>query len=107
MSDDSKNSDELILDAKTPSPIRARAIKLKIEKREIQNQKLKNEWKMCGSGTNRHLLKYIVQMSISLLVLVFSLTRLSYENEEDKEIYISLVSFILGVIFPHPQIKDE
>lgn len=77
------------------------------ERRRIENEKLREEWRMCGSGTSRHLVKYITQMSFALAVMVFSIVQLSDENNNDREIYFSLLSFILGIIFPHPQIKND
>lgn len=78
-----------------------------VERRRIENEKLREEWHMCGSGTSRHLVKYIVQMTFALMVLVFSIIKLNDDNADNKEIYYSLLSFILGIIFPHPQIKEE
>ena len=78
------------------------------ERRRIENKKLDEEWKICGSGTSRHLIKYLVQMGFALMVMIFSIVKLNdNDNSENKEIYYSLMSFIIGIIFPHPQIKGE
>jgi len=46
-------------------------------------------------------LKWIVQVSISITILVWSLFQIS-TTEDNREIYFSLISTIIGIYLPSP-----
>ena len=71
------------------------------ERKHIQNEKLKNEWIVCGNKTDSHLIKYASQMVIGASVLAFCFIQISKEAE-NKEIYFSLISGILGSFLNSP-----
>lgn len=61
-------------------------------------------WAICCSKSDREAVKYIIQMSLCLLLMVFCFVKLMV-SDEDKEVYIGLLSFIIGVILPSPELK--
>jgi hypothetical protein len=50
-------------------------------------------------------LKWIVQVSISITILVWSLFQIS-TTEDNREIYFSLISTIIGIYLPSPDHKE-
>lgn len=60
------------------------------------------QWSMCCSNSSSAFVKYIVQVFIALIILIFSIIKLCIDSDEDKAIYISLVSTILGLFIPAP-----
>lgn len=76
------------------------------ERRRIENQKLKNEWNVCCSKSSKECIKYGSQMVVAVIVLAFSMIQIATTADE-KEIYFSLISFILGVLFPHPTLDSK
>ena len=62
------------------------------------------KWKLCCSKSDSQAIKYISQLIVCLLVMLFCFIKLTV-TEDDKEIYISLLSFVLGVILPSPSYK--
>ena len=52
-------------------------------------------------------IKYLVQVFISLIVLIFSIVQLSMDDKRDKSIYISLISTILGLFVPAPTLDKK
>jgi hypothetical protein len=80
-----------------PSPTRRR--------REIENKKLENEWHGCCSKTNKHYLKYMVQIAMGGSVMLFCMVQIAI-GSDNPEIYFSLLSGTLGLFLPHPQIRD-
>jgi hypothetical protein len=50
-------------------------------------------------------LKWVVQVSISITILVWSLFQIS-TTEDNREIYFSLISTIIGIYLPSPDHKD-
>jgi hypothetical protein len=50
-------------------------------------------------------LKWVVQVSISITILGWSLFQIS-TTEDNREIYFSLISTIIGIYLPSPDHKD-
>ena len=69
----------------------------------IDNEKYRNDWNTCCSRTNPHFIKYCVQATVSTAVLIFSMAQL-VNKEDNHEVYLPLISFVLGVFFPSPSI---
>jgi hypothetical protein len=76
------------------------------ERGHIENEKLKEQWVGCCSKTNKHFLKYIVQITMGAIVMVFSMAQV-FLGAENPEIYFSLLSGTLGMFMPNPQIQIE
>ena len=81
-----------------PSPKRRRL--------EIENKKLEDEWAICCSKSSSSCIRYTAQMSIATIVLSFSMIMIIINQGQESEIYFSLISFVLGLIFPHPSLTD-
>ena len=74
---------------------------------DLEDQKLQEkEWSLCCSKSSPSGIKFVSQMTIASIILGFSLIQLAMKND-DKEIYISLISFIIGIIFPSPHLGDS
>ncbi len=80
---------------------------LEIKSKEIEIENKKNEWNVCCSKSSSVFIKYVVQVLISLIVLIFSIVQLSMDDKRDKSIYISLISTILGLFVPAPTLDKK
>ena len=67
-----------------------------------------NEWKSCCFKADKDFLKFFVQVAISLMILTLSIYKLVImtSNSEDKSLYVSLLTLILGIYTPQPTIKS-
>ena len=74
---------------------------------ESNEQKNNNtDWYTCCSHSNPETIKYATQVAIALIILLFSIIQLSFNNTgQDKTIYFSLISTIIGLFIPSPNIK--
>ncbi len=74
---------------------------------DLEDQKQdESEWSLCCSRSTPSAIKYISQLSVACSVLMFSFIQLATTNDS-REIYFSLISFVLGLVFPHPTITSE
>ena len=76
------------------------------ERQHIENEKLREQWQGCCSKTNRHFLKYITQITMGSVVMVFSMAQIA-RGADNPEIYFSLLSGTLGIFIPHPTINAD
>ena len=64
------------------------------------------KWDSLCFRLNKGFVKFIAQFSISVLVLsICSYKILNIDEREDKSLYVSLITLILGVYLPQPSIK--
>jgi hypothetical protein len=56
----------------------------------------------CGCNLDKRAVKFFSQLTISLIVVVFSLYQL--HNEKNTDIYLSLLTMILGLFIDAPKI---
>jgi hypothetical protein len=63
------------------------------------------EWKFCCSNSNSQFVKYMAQLFISLTVLFFCIAMIIIKDGDKCDIYFSLISGIIGIYSPQPQIK--
>ena len=64
----------------------------------------KTYWQTCcGSKLDKRAVQFFSQLTISLMVMIFSLYQL--HREKDKEIYLSLLTMILGVYVEAPRLN--
>jgi len=57
-------------------------------------------WKSCCWTIDPNFMKYMTQITISYIILtlaIYKLIVISKEDNEDKSIYISLITLILGI----------
>lgn len=76
------------------------------ERQKIKNEHYRNEWTGCCSKTDRNFLKYITQISMGGVVMIFCMVQI-FLGAESAEIYFSLLSGTLGLFLPHPQIGKD
>jgi len=63
------------------------------------------EWGGCCSKSDSHFVKYMAQLGISFTVLALCITMIIINRGERCEVYFSLISGIVGLYSPQPQIK--
>ena len=70
---------------------------------------LNNEWKSCCFKADKDFLKFFVQVAISFMILSLSIYKLCIitVNNDDKSLYVSLLTLILGIYTPQPTIKNN
>lgn len=68
-----------------------------------------NEWRSCCFKADKDFLKFFVQISISFMVLILSIYKLIVidDNSDEKSLYVSLLTLILGIYTPQPTIKNK
>ena len=77
-----------------------------IEKYEREYH-LKNEYRSCcGSSIDKELMNYLGTLGICSVVLVFSFIAVSQKNE-DKEVYFTFISMIIGLFMNNPKVKNK
>ena len=62
------------------------------------------DWAGCCSHTNSHFLKFIMMVLISIIILGFSIAMIIMKDGVSCEVYFSLISAILGIFAPSPNI---
>ena len=65
------------------------------------------EWEGCCSKSDSHFVKYMAQLFISLTVLFFCIAMIIIKDGDKCDIYFSLISGIIGIYSPQPQIKRQ
>lgn len=75
------------------------AIHIKEEFDEKQHQ-----WRSCCLTMDRRFVVFIVQAIVSCSILIFSMVMLFYKDSCDNQIYIGLISTIIGLYMPAPRI---
>lgn len=73
----------------------------------LEDTKIDKEWKSCCFTINKNFFKYMVQVSISIMILSLSIYKLVIltDNSDEKSLYTSLLTLILGIYSPVPSIK--
>ena len=65
------------------------------------------QWSGCCSKTNSHFLKYIVQVIISIIILLFSIVMIVIKDGIGCEVYFSIISAIMGIYSPSPSMNKK
>jgi hypothetical protein len=65
------------------------------------------EWTGCCSKTNSTFLRYIVQVIISIIILVFSIIMIVIKDGNGCEVYFSIISAIMGIYSPSPSMNKK
>jgi len=79
-------------------------IDVKNDEIDINDEK---EWHTCCSHSSKEFIKYIITVSISMIVLIFCLFMISINPNDDNSIYFSLISSIVSVYIPSPTMKTK
>ena len=74
---------------------------------EISQTDPDEQWSGCCSKTNSHFLKYIVQVIISIIILLFSIVMIVIKDGIGCEVYFSIISAILGIYSPSPSMNKK
>jgi hypothetical protein len=61
-------------------------------------------WSACCSKTDVGFIKYVTQVGVAVMLIIFSMIQISIEAD-NREIYFSMISGMVGLLFPHPQVK--
>jgi hypothetical protein len=82
-------------------------IEIKETHNESHNHQEDNvEWKVCCSNSSKSFIKYIVMVVMSIIILLFSITMIIRNPEQDNSIYFSLISSILALYVPAPTLDN-
>lgn len=65
------------------------------------------EWDVCCSHSSKSFVKYLSTVVISIIVLIFSIIMVILNPERDNSIYFSLISAIVSIYIPPPQIDKS
>jgi len=63
------------------------------------------EWETCCSRSSSSFVKYMVQVLLGTMVLLFSMIQI-INKAENPAIYFSLISGTVGTFFPHPSMSS-
>ena len=74
---------------------------------EIPQSETNEEWTGCCSKTNSTFLKYIVQVIISIIILLFSIVMIVTKDGIGCEVYFSIISAIMGIYSPSPSLNKK
>lgn len=87
-------------DKKGPSDVVIKIDPLKKDRRESEFKE-DIEYDTCCSKTKSSFLKFVSQLFVSLVVLVYSLTMVALGKNDS--VYYSLITLIIGVYIPTPK----
>jgi hypothetical protein len=73
-------------------------------KKEIERDS--NTWNSCCLTVDKRFVVFTVQSITCLSIMVFSMVMLFFKDSCDNQIYISLISTIVGLYMPSPKIKN-
>lgn len=66
-----------------------------------------NIYQSCCLRIDKRALQFFTQALFSLLVIIFCIVNLTIKEGKNTEIYISLLTFILGVFLPSPNMRQD
>jgi hypothetical protein len=64
-----------------------------------------DEWKTCCSDTSAEFVKFCAQLVVCVMVLAFAIAMMAMGHKDPY--YPSLITLILGLFLPEPQIKGR
>lgn len=71
-----------------------------------RNQK-DEQWTLCCSKSSKNFVLFMTQTVVLLSVLFFSIAMLAtVENGVNRDLYVSLLSSVVGIYLPAPQIHE-
>ena len=66
----------------------------------------REESKIVNTVKKPNVLKYIIQSSFGMLVLIFAAVQIMLRPEHDNSLWVGLICTIVGVFLPHPTPGD-
>ena len=77
-----------------------------IKQQTVEQTDDNTKWDSLCFRLNKGFVKFLAQFAVSVLVLsICSYKILNIDEREDKSLYVSLITLILGVYLPQPSIK--
>jgi hypothetical protein len=65
------------------------------------------QWTLCCSKSSKQFVMYLTQTLVLMSVLIFAIAMLASAQEgQNRDLYVSLLSSVLGIYLPAPQIHD-
>ena len=65
------------------------------------------QWTLCCSKSSKQFVMYLTQTVVLMSVLIFAIAMLASAQEgQNRDLYVSLLSSVLGIYLPAPQIHD-
>ena len=64
-------------------------------------------WGVCCSRTEKSFIKFIVQVTMGILVMLFCMGMIALGDGTHDMIAFTLISGTLGLFFPHPSMSKE
>lgn len=62
-------------------------------------------WDTCCSRSSSRFVKYLVQVVVSIIILIFAIVNISLGHNDP--VYYSLLTLIVGVFIPSPTLKKD
>ena len=95
-----------------PMAIQEKMVEIEEKKVEIQDRRAdidikRDQWSLCGSQSSGALIRYVGQLGTCLLVLAFCFVQLIREPEESREVYLSIITGIIGYLLPNPSLPHD
>jgi hypothetical protein len=82
-------------------------IDIEIQDRKADIEIKRDKWSLCGSQSSGVLIRYVGQLGTCLLVLSFCFVQLIREPEESREVYLSIITGIIGYLMPNPSLPHN
>ena len=65
------------------------------------------QWNLCCSKSSKQFVMYLTQTVVLMSVLIFAIAMLASAQEgQNRDLYVSLLSSVLGIYLPAPQILE-
>ena len=65
------------------------------------------QWTLCCSKSSKQFVMYLTQTVVLMSVLIFAIAMLASAQEgQNRDLYVSLLSSVLGIYLPAPQILE-
>ena len=89
-----------------PSPmVRSQSVEIELANTLLelsQQEQIKETWHVCCSKSEKSFIKFIVQVTMGLAVMLFCMLLIGFGDGEHDMICFTLLSGTLGLFFPHP-----
>lgn len=78
----------------------------KVDNSLSPSSKLKTDekWDICCSRSSKGFIMFMVQTGVLMSVLLFSLFMLADDKTVQRDLYVSLLSSVVGIYLPSPQL---
>ena len=104
---DSKQSDLILEVLENPQLMDEKKILIDHELK-VQDDKYENTWNSCCLTMDKRAVQYFSQMFIISGIMVFNIAQLIRLQECSHQVpYMSLLTFLIGVLIPNPKISQS